>query len=67
MEKKKSYKVDRFELERQLAKSDQSRVFLARDTTLDRKVAVKFLPESFELDEMPQSRHVNKFYVDGDL
>ena len=45
MEKKKSYKVDRFELERQLAKSDQSRVFLARDTTLDRKVAVKFLTD----------------------
>ena len=45
MEKKKSYRVGRFELERLLSKSDQSSVYLARDTTLDRKVAIKFLTD----------------------
>ncbi|MGD9162185.1 MAG: serine/threonine-protein kinase, partial [Desulfobacteraceae bacterium] len=45
MEKKKSYRIGRFKLERMLSKSDQSRVFLARDTTLDRRVAIKFLTD----------------------
>lgn len=45
MEKKKSYRIGRFKLERLLSKSDQSRIFLARDTTLDREVAIKFLTD----------------------
>ncbi len=45
MEKNKSYRIGRFELERLLSKSDQSSVYLARDTTLDRRVVIKFLTD----------------------
>ena len=45
MEKNRSYKVGRFKIERLLSKSDESSVFLARDTTLDRKVVIKFLTD----------------------
>ena len=45
MEKNKSYKIGRFTIEHIMSKSDQSSVFLARDTTLDRKVVIKFLTD----------------------
>ncbi|MBN2419509.1 MAG: HDOD domain-containing protein, partial [Deltaproteobacteria bacterium] len=45
MEKEKSYKIGRFKLERLLSKSNQSSVFLARDTTLDREVVIKLLTD----------------------
>ena len=45
MEKNKSYRLGRFKIERLLSKGNQSSVFLALDTTLDRKVAIKVLKD----------------------
>ena len=43
--KNKSYRLDRFKIERRLSKTDQSSVYLALDRTLDRTVAIKFLTD----------------------
>ena len=52
MGKNKSYKVGRFKIERLLSKSNQSSIYLAQDTTLDRRVAIKFLiDESIKKDD----------------
>ena len=45
MGKNKPYRFGRFKIERLLSKGNQSSVFLALDTTLDRKVAIKVLKD----------------------
>ena len=45
MEQNKSYRIGRFKIERLLSKSNQSSVFLALDTTLDRRVAIKVIKD----------------------
>jgi cephalosporin-C deacetylase-like acetyl esterase len=45
-----------YEIIGQLGKGGMGEVFLAHDTSLDRKVAIKFLPESIELDQTAHKR-----------
>lgn len=49
-------KFDHFELVERLGSGGMGEVFLARDTTLDRKVAIKFLPETRQQDEIARER-----------
>ena len=43
-------KVKHYEILRAIGKGGMGEVFLAQDTVLDRKVAIKFLPEETQQD-----------------
>jgi eukaryotic-like serine/threonine-protein kinase len=53
-------KVAHYEIISQLGKGGMGEVFLASDTSLNRKVAVKFLPESLERDETVHKRFMRE-------
>ena len=49
-------KIKHYEILKPLGKGGMGEVFLAQDTVLDRKVAIKFLPESMQKDEKARVR-----------
>jgi serine/threonine protein kinase/tetratricopeptide (TPR) repeat protein len=51
--------VDRYRIEQQLGAGSMGEVYLAEDTWLDRKVAIKFLP-SLQADEISRKRLVRE-------
>lgn len=53
-------RIDHYEIIGQLGKGGMGEVFLAQDTSLNRKVAVKFLPESLEGDETVHKRFLRE-------
>src|SRR3989442_7323511 len=53
-------KLGRYEICSQLGAGGMGEVYLAQDTTLDRRVAIKFLPESLVADEQARKRLVRE-------
>jgi serine/threonine protein kinase len=47
-------KVKHYEILEPLGKEGMGEVFFARDTILDRKVAIKFLPEEMQKEPQPE-------------
>ena len=54
------YRLNQFELLEPLGKGGMGEVFLAHDTTLDRKVAIKFLPEPLKEDPIARERFLRE-------
>ncbi|HEX4936162.1 MAG TPA: serine/threonine-protein kinase [Gemmatimonadaceae bacterium] len=52
--------ADRYDLERELGRGGMGAVFLARDRTLDRPVALKILPEEFAADPALHERFLRE-------
>lgn len=53
-------RLGRYEIRSQLGSGGRGEVYLAQDTKLDRKVAIKFLPESLVADEQAKRRLVRE-------
>lgn len=53
-------KIKHYEIEKLLGKGGMGEVYLAQDTKLDRKVAIKFLPPELESDELTQRRFIRE-------
>src|SRR2546426_8871443 len=53
-------RLGRYEIRSQLGAGGMGEVYLARDTKLDRRVAIKFLPESLVADEQARKRLVRE-------
>src|SRR5437867_10003827 len=53
-------KLGRYEVRSQLGAGGMGEVYLGQDTKLDRKVAIKFLPESLLADEQARKRLVRE-------
>src|SRR2546425_12943015 len=53
-------KLGRYEICSKLGAGGMGEVYLAQDTQLDRKVAIKFLPESLVADEQARKRLVRE-------
>ena len=49
-----------YRIESQLGTGGMAEVYLAEDTKLDRKVAIKFLPADFETDELAKKRLIRE-------
>src|SRR2546423_618041 len=52
--------LGRYEIRSQIGAGGMGEVYLAQDTKLDRKVAIKFLPESLLTDERASKRLVSQ-------
>ena len=52
--------LGRYEIRSQIGAGGMGEVYLAQDTKLDRKVAIKFLPESLLTDERASKRLVRE-------
>src|SRR3989475_10475181 len=53
-------KLGRYEIRSQIGAGGMGEVYLAQDTKLDRKVAIKFLPERLVADEQARKRLVRE-------
>src|SRR5437588_8720309 len=53
-------KLGRYEIRSQIGAGGMGEVYLVQDTKLDRKVAIKFLPESLLTDERASKRLVRE-------
>ncbi len=53
-------KVKHYEILEQIGKGGMGEVYLAQDTVLDRKVAIKFLPEEMQIDAKARVRLVRE-------
>lgn len=53
-------RIKHYEIEKLLGKGGMGEVYLAKDTKLDRKVAIKFLPPDLETDEHTQARFIRE-------
>src|SRR5207302_5389999 len=53
-------KLGRYEIRAKIGAGGMGEVYLAQDTKLDRKVAIKFLPESLVADEQARKRLVRE-------
>jgi len=53
-------KIGPYRIESQLGTGGMAEVYLAEDTKLDRKVAIKFLPVDFETDELAKKRLIRE-------
>lgn len=53
-------RIKHYEIEKLLGKGGMGEVYLAQDTKLDRKVAIKFLPPDLEADEQIQARFIRE-------
>src|SRR5947209_6668861 len=53
-------KLGRYEIRSKIGAGGMGEVYLAQDTELDRKVAIKFLPESLVADEQARKRLVRE-------
>src|SRR6266849_8893792 len=53
-------KLGRYEIRSKIGAGGMGEVYLAQDTTLDRRVAIKFLPESLVADEQARKRLVRE-------
>ncbi len=53
-------RIKHYEIESLLGKGGMGEVYLAQDTKLDRKVAIKFLPPDLEPDELTQTRFIRE-------
>ena len=53
-------RINHYEIEKLLGKGGMGEVYLAQDTRLDRKVAIKFLPPELEADELTQTRFIRE-------
>jgi serine/threonine protein kinase len=53
-------KLGRYEIRSKIGEGGMGEVYLAQDTKLDRKVAIKFLPESLVADEQAGKRLVRE-------
>src|SRR5437016_9047071 len=53
-------RLGRYEIRSKLGEGGMGEVYLAQDTKLDRKVAIKFLPESLVADEQARKRLVRE-------
>src|SRR5437867_12426368 len=53
-------KLGRYEIRSKIGAGGMGEVYLAQDTKLDRKVAIKFLPESLVADEQARKRLVRE-------
>ncbi|PYS61395.1 MAG: serine/threonine protein kinase, partial [Acidobacteria bacterium] len=53
-------RLGRYEIRSQIGAGGMGEVYLSQDTKLDRKVAIKFLPESLVADERARKRLVRE-------
>ena len=53
-------RIKHYEIEKLLGKGGMGEVYLAQDTKLDRKVAIKFLPPELETDELTKTRFIRE-------
>lgn len=53
-------RIGPYKIESQLGTGGMAEVYLAEDTKLDRKVAIKFLPVDFETDELAKKRLIRE-------
>ncbi len=53
-------KIKQYEIIRLIGKGGMAEVYLARDTVLDREVALKFLPEEMQEDAKPRERFLRE-------
>ena len=53
-------KVKHYEILERIGKGGMGEVYLAQDTVLDRKVAIKFLPEEMQIDAKARVRLIRE-------
>ena len=53
-------KLGRYEIRSKIGEGGMGEVYLAQDTKLDRKVAIKILPETLALDQHRMQRFVQE-------
>ena len=54
------HKINHYEILKPIGKGGMGEVYLAKDTILDRKVALKFLPEDVENDRLTRERFLHE-------